>query len=113
MEQFGEFTTSSPGGEAFAPQQDASDAFGSFVPQPTKPTAGSGDDDYTEEELQRISQAEAGEQARKAELYEKQQREEQAKRERKSAAEVALKEWQAQREGQIKLRRTNNAEQEK
>ena len=118
MEQFGDFnTTSSPAGtfDGFSatPQQDeVNDAFGSFVPQPTKPS-NTTDDDYTEEELQRMAQAEASEQVRKAELFEKTQREEQAKRERKSAAEVALKEWQTQRDGQIKLRRTNNAEQEK
>lgn len=68
MEQFGDFnTTSSPGtfdGFSSTPQDEVNDAFGSFVPQPTKPT--NTDDDYTEEELQRMAQAEASDQARKA-----------------------------------------------
>ena len=71
------------------------------------------DDDYSQEEIDKMLQVEAANATRKADLYSKQQEEERNKRDRKSKAEQDLRAWQKTRSEQIGLRRTNNVEQEK
>ena len=60
-----------------------------------------------------MSEVEQRNQEAKRALYEKQLADESGKKERKGKAEQALRDWNAQKQKEIALNKTNNVEQEK
>ena len=71
------------------------------------------EDDFTEEEQALMVKVDEESQKRKLELYNKEQQEMADKNQRKMKAQTDLSQWKAERDTQIKQRRTNNVIEEK
>ena len=89
------------------PMQPASSAGGIQIQ--ARSNAAFGDDDLTEEEQIIVAAATAKQEEIKRQLHDKMLEEQRAKDERKYSGSTAIQQWTSERDGQINLRKQNNA----